>query len=151
MTDDQTILLVDDSENDLLLMRIALGKAGVSSRIQAAHNGDEAIDYLKGSGPFTDRDQFPLPGVVLLDLNMPRKTGFDVLAFAQEQPGIKRIPIIVLTASVRSEDVERAFELRAHAYLVKPSDIEELISMVRCLRDWLRFNQFPPLREAGTR
>jgi CheY-like chemotaxis protein len=151
VTEDQTILLVDDSDNDLVLMRIAFAKAGFTSRLQTAANGEEAIEYLKGGGRFQNRNLFPLPTVVLLDLNMPKKTGFDVLSFAQNQPAIKKIPIIVLTASIRLEDVERAFELRAHGYLVKPSDVEELIGMVRCLRDWLQMNQFPPLHEAGRR
>ena len=147
MTDQQTILLVDDSENDLTLMNIAFRKAGLNSPLQVVHNGEEAIAYLAGEGRYTDRNKFPLPAVMLLDLNMPMKDGFDVLAWLRKQSGLKRLSIIVLTSSLRPKDVERAFELGAHSYLVKPAALEDLVAMIRCLRDWLKLNHFPPLNE----
>jgi CheY-like chemotaxis protein len=92
-----------------------------------------------------------MPSVMLLDLNMPRKNGFDVLTWVRAQPRFKRLPVIVLSASMRPEDVERAFDLGASSFLVKPSTIGELISMMRCLRDWLQYNHFPPLNDVVTR
>ena len=149
MTSQQTVLLVDDSENDLKLMEVAFQKAGFDSPLQMVHDGEEAIAYLKGEGPYADRNKFPLPGVILLDLNMPMKNGFDVLDWLRSQrQAFKRISTIILTASMRAEDVERAFDLGANSYLVKPSTLEELIAMIRCLRDWLQINHFPPLNEA---
>ena len=148
MNDKKTILLVDDSENDIFLMRAAFKKAGINGPIQEVHNGEEAIAYLKGEGPHSDRNKFPLPIVMLLDLNMPKKNGFDVLAWLRKQPGLRRLTVVVLTASMRVEDVERAFDLGANSFLVKPSAMEDLIAMIRCLRDWLQINQFPPLHEA---
>jgi CheY-like chemotaxis protein len=145
MTDLQTILLVDDSENDVTLMNIAFRKAGLNSPVQVVHNGEEAIAYLAGEGRYSDRNKFPLPTVMLLDLNMPMKDGFHVLDWLRKQPGLKRLSTIVLTASLRPEDVERAFELGAHSYLVKPAALENLVAMIRCLRDWLKLNHFPPL------
>ena len=147
MTNQQTILLVDDSENDLTLMNIAFRRAGLNSPLQVVHNGEEAIAYLAGEGRYTDRNEFPLPAVMLLDLNMPMKDGFDVLDWLRKQSRLKRLSTIVLTASVRPEDVERAFELGAHSYLVKPAALEDLVAMIRCLRDWLKLNHFPPLNE----
>ena len=147
MTDQQTILLVDDSENDLALMNIAFRRAELNSPLQVVHNGEEAIAYLAGEGRYTDRNEFPLPAVMLLDLNMPMKDGFDVLAWLRKQSGLKRLSIIVLTSSLRPKDVERAFELGAHSYLVKPVALEDLVAMIRCLRDWLKLNHFPPLNE----
>ena len=147
MTGEQTILLVDDSENDLFLMRAAFNKAGVRNPLQEVHNGEEAIAYLKGEGVYSDRNSYPLPVVVLLDLNMPRKNGFEVLTWARAQPGLKRLAIIVLTASLRSEDVERAFDLGANAYLLKPASLAQLVTMIGRLRDWLEINHFPPLNE----
>ncbi len=147
MTNQQTILLVDDSENDLTLMNIAFRRAGLNSPLQVVHNGEEAIAYLAGKGRYSDRKQFPLPAVILLDLNMPMKDGFDVLDWLRKQSGLKRLSIIVLTASLRPEDVERAFELGAHSYLVKPAALDDLVAMIRCLRDWLKLNHFPPLNE----
>jgi CheY-like chemotaxis protein len=145
----QTILLVDDSENDLMLMRVAFEKAKSNISLQEVRNGEEAIAYLKGEGPYGDRNKFPLPIVMLLDLNMPKKNGFDVLAWVRAQPVLKRLAIIILTASMRSEDVERAFDLGATSFLVKPSNLQALIDMMRCLSDWVQINHFPPLDEAG--
>ena len=149
MKDQQTILLVDDSENDLFLMRRAFKKAKCNSPLQEVRNGEQAIAYLKGDGPYGDRTKFPLPAVMLLDLNMPRGSGFDVLAWVRAQPMLKRLPVFILTASNRSEDVNRAFDLGATSFLVKPIDLEELTAMLRCLCDWAQFNHFPALHEAG--
>jgi CheY-like chemotaxis protein len=143
----QTILLVDDSENDIFLMRTAFKKAEFNTALQEVHNGEEAIAYLKGDGVYGDRNNYPLPSVILLDLNMPMKNGFDVLSWVRTQPAFKRLSIIILTASSRPEDVERAFDLGANSYLVKPRDLETLAAMIRCLRDWIQINHFPPLNE----
>jgi len=143
----QTILLVDDSENDLMLLRVAFKKAEVTNPLQEVCNGEEAIAFLDGEGQYNDRNKFPLPAVVLLDLNMPRKTGFEVLSWRGTQPALKRLPIIILTASSRMEDVERAFDLGADSFLVKPGTLDELIAMIRCLCDWLQHNHFPPGNE----
>jgi CheY-like chemotaxis protein len=139
------ILLVDDSENDLLLMRMAFKKAEFDVSFQEAHNGEEAIAYLRGDGPYSDRTKFPLPLIMLLDLNMPRKSGFDVLTWVRAEPGLKRLSIFVLTASMLPGDIERAFDSGANAYLVKPSSLDALVAMTRSLRDWIVTNHFPRL------
>lgn len=144
----QTILLVDDSENDLLLMRAAFELAGTNPNILEVRSGEEAIAFLKGDGPYADRSKYPLPTVMLLDLNMPKTSGFEVLAWVRSQPKIKRLTVMILTSSMRKEDVERAFDLGASSFLVKPSDLNGLASMMRCLCEWVRINQFPPLGEA---
>ena len=145
MNGEQTILLVDDSKNDILMLRNAFGKAEFDVPLQEACNGEQAIAYLSGEGSYSDRNQYPLPSVMLLDLNMPMKDGFDVLGWVRTQPAFKRLSVIVLTASTRPEDVERAFDLGASSYLVKPINIEDLATMIRCLRDWIQINHFPPL------
>ena len=149
MNEKQTILLVDDSEIDLMLLRAAFELAGCDFLLQEAHNGEEAIAYLKGEAPYSDRDKFPLPIVMLLDLNMPKVNGFEVLAWVRAQPGLKRLAIIILSASMRNEDVESAFDLGATSYLVKPSNLQTLAAMMRCLCEWVQINHFPPLHEAG--
>jgi CheY-like chemotaxis protein len=145
MNEEQTILLVDDSENDLILMRMAFKKAKCNIALQEVHDGEEAIAYLKGEGPYCDRNKFPLPAIMLLDLNMPKMNGFDVLVWVRAQPVLKRLAIIILTASMRSDDVERAFDLGATSFLVKPGKLETLAAMMRCLCDWMQINHFPPL------
>ncbi len=151
MNEKLTILLVDDCQNDLDILHMAFRKAEFPNPLQDVQNGEEAIAYLQGDPPYDDRDQHPLPAVVLLDLNMPKKNGFDVLDWARAQPMLKNISIIVLTASLRMEDVEQAFGLGATAFLVKPTTLERLVSMIRRLRDWLEINHFPPLNETVNR
>jgi CheY-like chemotaxis protein len=137
------ILLVDDSENDLLLMHMAFREAGSTCLLHEVHNGEEAIAYLKGESPYDDRTRFPVPAVVLLDINMPMKNGFAVLKWARAQPALKRLSIIMLTASMRREDLEHAFDLGANSFLVKPTTLEELTKMLRCLDEWLTYDQLP--------
>lgn len=149
MDEKQTILLVDDIDDDLSLMKHACRAAHFKASLQTVNNGEEAIAYLKGEGIYANREKFPLPTVMLLDLNMPKVNGFGVLTWVRTQPVLKRLSIIILTASSRQEDIERAFDLGANSYLVKPATMAGLISMICCLRDWLEYNHFPSLREAG--
>jgi CheY-like chemotaxis protein len=139
-----TILLADDSEDDRFLLRIALKKADFDCSVQEADNGQEAIARLKGEGAFADRVQFPLPSLVIMDLNMPLKSGFEVLAWARAQPTLQSLSMIVMTASMRPEDIQKAYDLGATAYLVKPIELHELEEMAACLRKWIRMNHFPP-------
>jgi CheY-like chemotaxis protein len=150
MSHRQTILLADDGENDLLLMRAAFKMAGCALPLHEVGNGEEAIAYLRGEGDYGDRNKFPLPTVMLLDLNMPRKSGYEVLAWVRAQPVLKRLTVIVLTASMRREDVDRAFDLGATSYLVKPSDLDDLAAMIRCLCAWIHINHFPSLDGTGS-
>lgn len=146
MNEQQVILLVDDSDNDLSLMRSACRAANFPAALKMVNSGDQAIAYLAGQGDYVDRSQFPLPTVMLLDLKMPMKDGFEVLEWVRAQPILKRLAIIILTASSRPEDVARAFDLGANSYLIKPTAMSSLIAMVCCLRDWLEYNRFPAIR-----
>lgn len=146
--EDPIVLIVDDSENDILLMRTVFGRAGFVQPLRFARDGEHAIAYLRGDGTYGDRQQFPLPTVVLLDLNMPRKNGFEVLEWIRQQPGLKRLRVYILSASSRPEDIERTYDLGANSYLVKPSNLDGLMQMAKCLFAWLRLSHFPPLTEA---
>lgn len=140
----QPVLLVEDEENDILFVQRAFKHAGILNPLEITRNGDEAVAYLQGVGKFADRTQFPLPVFVLLDLKMPRKSGLEVLAWAKEQTGLKRIPIVVLTSSKNDADVNRAYELGANSYLVKPVSFEGLIELVKSLQlYWLVLNERP--------
>jgi CheY-like chemotaxis protein len=144
MNPEPTILLVDDSEGDRCLMSVAFKKAQFNRLFQAVGDGEEALAYLKGVGVYSDRNQFPLPAVILLDLNMPKLNGFEVLQWWRAETSLRRLSMIVLTTSLRAEDVERAFDFGASGFLVKPATLDELVSMMRRLRDWLEINHFPP-------
>ncbi len=149
MNRDGTILLADDSEDDLLLTRIAFQKAGVENPLREVHNGEEAIAYLKGEAPFNDRQQFPLPMILLMDLNMPRKNGFDVLSWLRAQKGLKRLTVIIFSASMRPEDVTKAFDYGADSFLLKPSSLDELTRTIKAIANWSSYTHFPSLT-AGT-
>jgi CheY-like chemotaxis protein len=143
MMREQSILLIEDLDSDRTLLLGAVVKAPFSASIRTVNDGEAAIDYLKGEGVYSDRSRNPLPVVILLDLNIPKVNGFGVLVWLHSQPKLKRIPVIIWTGSSRVEDVERAYDLGAAGYLVKPSSVEELRTMVLRLRDWLEINRFP--------
>jgi CheY-like chemotaxis protein len=143
--DDPIVLLVDDSENDALLMRTVFQRAGFVQPMRLATDGDDAIAYLRGDGRYRDRRQFPLPTTVLLDLNMPRKNGFEVLEWIRQQPDLRRLRVYILSASSRTQDIERAYDLGANSYLVKPGNLDGLMTMAKCLVAWLRLSHFAPM------
>src|SRR5687767_14330439 len=103
-----------------------------------------AIDYLSGAGKFSDRTQFPLPGLVLLDLKLPHLTGLDVLAWIRQQSSLKRLIIIILSSSAEEGDIARGYELGVNGFLVKPADANVLADMCKALKHfWLTYNQSP--------
>jgi len=143
-----TILLVEDDPNDVLLIRRAFRKSDVANPIQVVGDGEEAIAYLSGRGPYADRERYPLPVLLLLDLKLPRKSGFEVLEWLRQQPGLKRLPVAVLTSSAETPDINRAYDLGANSYLVKPVRFEGLLRMVQTLNlYWLIINEKPDLVE----
>jgi CheY-like chemotaxis protein len=149
--EDPIVLLVDDSDVDALLMKTVFGRSGFVQPLRFARNGEEAIAYLGGEGLYRDRTLFPFPTVVLLDLNMPRKNGFEVLDWVRHQPALKRLRIYVLSASSRTEDIQRAYDLGANSYLVKPSNLDGLMTMAKALIAWLKISHFAPMAEGNTR
>ena len=139
------ILVVEDDENDLMFVKMAMKKAGVANPIQVARDGREVLDYFQGNGKFANRAAFPLPYLVLLDLKLPYVMGLDVLTWIRDQPQFKSTMVIVLTSSRYAEDIGKAYQLGANAYLVKPADLNALEGMMRTLKDfWLTQNTPPP-------
>lgn len=140
------VLLVEDDPNDILLLQRAFGKAQLTAPLQV-NDGEEAIAYLAGQGSYADRAQHPLPQLVLLDLKLPRKSGLDVLRWLRQQPVLQRLPVVVLTSSRESSDVNRAYELGANSYLVKPVRSQDLVDMIKTLDlYWLLLNEKPDLQ-----
>jgi len=138
MAERDMVLIVDDDENDLVFVRFAFEQVQVSNPIQTLHDGIEAIDYLRGEGRYSDRQKYPLPCLMLLDLKMPRCDGFEVLAWRQRQAGLQYFPVVVFTSSSQQRDIQRAMELGATAYAVKPAQLEYLVAMARELQSkWL--------------
>ena len=143
------VLLVDDSENDALLVRIAFERAGFTAPLQVVHDGEEAIAYLEGDGVFADRAKFPLPTALLLDLNMHRQSGFDVLSWIRKQPQLKQLCVYILSASSQTVDIQLAYDLGANSYLVKPGTFDEMKRMARGLLAWLKLSHFS-VAESGS-
>ena len=140
----RTILLVEDEPNDVFFMQQAMQKAGVVNPIQVANDGQQAIDYFKGAGKFANREEFPLPCLVLLDLKLPYVMGLDVLQWIRQQPGWPVI-VIILSSSKEEEDIATAYRLGANGYLVKPPDLGKLQDMAKSIKDfWLTQNTPPP-------
>lgn len=133
------ILLVEDDHNDVLLIKRAFQKVNIANPIIVVNDGEQAISYLAGREPYVDR---ALPMLVLLDLKLPRKTGHEVLEWLREQSTLKRLPVVVLTASSESSDINRAYDLGANSYLVKPVTFDSLVQMVKTLNlYWLILNK----------
>src|SRR2546423_12935952 len=120
MLNDVSILLAEDDENDILLMRRAFERAGIPNPLRVVHNGQEAIDYLSGTGEFAKRDKHPIPGLLLLDLKMPWMDGFDVLKWIRSHIQFESMPVVVLTSSKLQADVDKSRQFGVYDYRVKP-------------------------------
>ena len=138
------ILYVEDEEADVALLLHVLRKLHIHNPLETVRDGRLAKDYLEGREPYGDRGRHPLPGLVLLDLNLPYWSGFEVLTWIRQQPELRRVPVVILSSSNRPDDIARAYDAGANGYLVKPNALPELTSMVQALRDfWLLHNRFP--------
>ena len=132
------VLLVDDSQDDLLFMRRALERSATLTIVGEAKDGQEAMDYLKGEGLFQDRKKYPWPDIMLLDLKMPRKNGFEVLDWMNRELPTERPPVAVFTSSQDTADIRRAYELGARWFLAKPVDYTELTQWVQLIGQWFQ-------------
>src|SRR5216117_1361765 len=144
MTELAIILLAEDNEDDITLTRKAFAKANLLNPLQVVKNGQEAINYLKGEGPYANRVEYPLPDLLLLDLKLPGLDGFDVLRWVRQQPGLSGLRVVVLTASDKIKDVNLAYQLGANSFLVKPVDFEHFVEMSKTLKGyWLWMSKTP--------
>ena len=133
------ILLAEDNPDDVLLLQHAFKKAGVAHRLEVVCDGIEAMEYLNGENDYADREHHPFPDVLLLDLNMPRMDGFEVLGQVRRDAGYSGLMVHVLTASIREADVQRAYDLGANSYVLKPSGMGDLVAFASALNQWHQF------------
>ncbi len=139
------ILLVEDNPNDIEITRRALEKGQIKNELTIARDGQEALDILFGS-----RSKTSLPGLILLDLNLPRVDGREVLSRIKGDPELKRIPVIVLTTSTREEDVVRSYDLGVNTFISKPVRFEDFIKVVTAIQEyWIVIATLPPATTAG--
>ncbi len=145
------ILQVEDEEADIFLLKWVFQRAGIESPLRAVTDGQMAIRYLSGEGEYADRQKYPLPCLVLLDLKLPGMDGLEVLAWTRRQPNLRRLVVLVFSSSAQPKDVERAYELGANSYIQKPSDMEHTLEIAQLLKGWwLAYNHFAPVYELPT-
>ena len=144
----QTILIVEDNDDDVALIRRAFKQCKISNDLKFLADGQTAVEYLAGEGQYKDRDTYPLPILILLDLKLPRKSGLEVLAWMKHESLVKRIPVVVLTSSKESKDVNRAYDLGVNSYLTKPVEFAELRTTVEQVHlYWTLTNVAPAMAE----
>lgn len=140
-----TILLVEDSDDDVALTMRAFRRANIGNPIHVVHNGEEALEYLEGRGVHQDREDASLPCLILLDLQLPKLGGLEVLERIRATPRTELIPVVILTSSREEQDLLRGYRLRANSYIRKPVDFEQFQDAVRQLGlYWLVVNEPPP-------
>jgi CheY-like chemotaxis protein len=149
VSDGDLILLAEDNENDILLLRRAFEKGKLANPIHVVRDGEEAIAYLSGDGKYSDREKYPLPALLLLDIKLPRKDGFEVLEWVRQQPGLQLLRVVVLTSSERTSDVNRAYQLGANSFLIKPVDFGDFIRLVQAISGyWLWMSRAPEVLDS---
>ena len=132
------VLLVEDDDDAVELFKRAFGQAGLTNELRVVRAGDEAMKYLKGEGKFANRRKYPFPALVLLDLNMPRVSGFEVLQWARRHEEMRDLRIIVLTTSEDLGDLKRAYELGSNSFMTKSHDTQEFVRQLRDVKThWL--------------
>src|SRR5688572_12342204 len=140
------LLLVEDNPDDVFLFTRALSKAKRPHPLYVVASGYEAIEYLSGAGKYGDRDAFPLPELIMLDLKMPGVSGFEVLKWIRSDGMARLIPVIVLSSSALTEDVNHAYSLGANAYMVKPANADALERLIQTISDFWYAGEKPDLR-----
>ena len=142
-----TILLVDDNEDDIYALKRALKKAGITNPLQVVMDGQKAVDYLTGDGPFADRAQYPLPFLIFLDLKLPFRSGFEVLTWMRQQSAFNDIVVVILSGSDETKDHQQAYALGARSYLVKPPSSSDILQLMESLQSyWSRHNETGPVQ-----
>jgi CheY-like chemotaxis protein len=146
MAEEKLILLVEDSDDDALLTTSAFAKAGIPGRIQLVRDGEQAIAYLQGTGVYSNRAEFPLPDLILLDLRLPGTGGLDVLRWVRRHPQLASLRVVVLTGSQETCDVDAAYQSGANSYVAKPPDLDSAVQMAAALGNyWLFVSPGPKL------
>jgi CheY-like chemotaxis protein len=139
MSSQPTVLVADDDANDVFFLRRAFQKAGLACPIVDVSDGEKAISYLAGSDTYADRNLYPAPTLLFLDLKMPKVSGFEVLEWLQKHNGMAEMKVVVLSSSNLPSDMQKARSLGADDYRVKPADIDDMITMVKDIADrWLK-------------
>ncbi|CAN5182119.1 response regulator [soil metagenome] len=141
---DILIIMADDDHDDIMLTQKALQKSGLLNPLVAVNDGEELLDYLLHRGKYTDTKKYPLPGIILLDLNMPKKDGRETLQEIKSHAELKSIPVVIFTTSKAEEDIYKSYELGVNSFVTKPVKFEELVKVIASLGGyWFKIVQLP--------
>jgi len=146
-----TILLVEDEQNDARLFKRALSRAGVQNSVEHLERGDTALAYLKGIGAYADRERYPMPVLIILDLKLPGLSGLELLHWIRLQKPLRRIPVLVLTSESSDTYMEAAYDAGANSYLLKsfsPNEMDRVVSLIT--QYWLALNESPMLMKRAS-
>jgi Response regulators consisting of a CheY-like receiver domain and a winged-helix DNA-binding domain len=144
------ILLIEDRDDDVVILRRSFQQAGVGNPMQVVKDGEEAVAYLSGTGKYAERKEFPLPELVLLDLKLPRLDGFEVLRWIRTQPALSGLRVVVLSSSENIRDVNLAYALGANSFLVKPTNLKDYVELSSFLNDyWFVLSRAPEASRKG--
>ena len=139
------ILMAEDDEDDRLLAQDAFNESCLTNPLFFVKDGEELLDYLYHRGRYTATEKFPMPGLILLDLNMPRKDGREALQEIKNDPNLKQIPIVILTTSQEEEDIIRSYSLGVSSFITKPVTFEQLVEVIQCIGHyWFEIVVLPP-------
>ena len=136
--------MVEDNDDDALLLRLAFDKAKILNPIQVVSSGEEAVSYLNGTGKYQNRAEFPLPQLVLLDLNMPGMGGLELLRWIRQDRELQKLRVVVLSGSDAIRDVNAAYAAGANSFLVKPADLDRLVEISKALSGYWLWMDHPP-------
>ena len=146
MAENPVILVAEDEETDVLMLRDALAKCGSPHELQVVEDGESVVDYLTGVGIYTDRRRYRCPKLLLMDIKLPRRSGLEVLQWLRTQPGLRRLPVVILTSSFQPRDIDAAYDLGVSSYLVKPMGLDALTQVMSTFsRYWLHLNRTPDI------
>jgi CheY-like chemotaxis protein len=145
------ILQVEDDEDDVFMLQHAFNRTGIACPLEVVRDGQAAIDYLTRAALPANRESTPVPCLVLLDLNLPARTGFEVLKWIRQHPLYKKLVVVIFSASQLQKDINMAYELGANSYIVKPGALPKLMEIGQLLKGWwLGYNQFAPIDQDWT-
>ncbi len=152
---EELILHADDDENDVIFLNYVFKNAGITNPLRSVSDGEEVVDYLSQRGEFADPAQHPRPGLVLLDLKMPRLNGLETLQWIRGQPEFRTLVVIMFTASANQSDINEAYQRGANSFIIKPAGTDQLTQLMKALHTyWFESNRFarliPPERPTRT-
>ena len=148
----EVILVAEDNDDHVVLLLRSFRKAALINPVVVVKNGVEVLEYLRGDGKFSNRAEYPLPTLLLLDLRMPMMDGFEVLYWIRQHPTLRTLRIVMLTTSEDLRDINKAYQLGANAFLVKPTDLEHFVKLTDAIRGhWLWLSKAPTIERSGQR